>query len=112
LYNALLWAAFEFKVTPPDARFGCTDKGGLMVTPRNKQLAPEMAQQNSSMQQALKITGYPTVWLLYAVKNESNNSFNLNTIGTLGYPQGAEEGKEQFKFLENANAVMAKIKAN
>jgi len=78
--------------------------------PRRKQLPAEQTQQNQSMQQALKVTGYPTVWILFANKKDDSAGFNLNTIGTLGYPQGAEEGKEQFKFLENANSIMARIK--
>ena len=78
--------------------------------PRNKQLPPELVQQNSSLQQALKITGYPTVWILFVNKDISTNNFNLNTIGSLGYPQGAIQGQEELKFLEDANQVMAKIK--
>src|ERR1051326_8305952 len=33
--------------------------------PRMKQLPPDLQQQNNSLQQALRITGYPTVWLMY-----------------------------------------------
>jgi|SRR5665213_3042024 len=79
--------------------------------PKHKQLAPELTQQNNSMQQALKITGYPTVWILFAIKNDSTGSFNLNTIGSLGYPSDGEVGNEQIKFLENANKILARIKA-
>jgi hypothetical protein len=64
------------------------------------------------LQQALKITGYPTIYILFAEKKDAASNFNLNPIGTLGYPQGAEEGKEQVKFLENANNILSKIKAN
>jgi len=80
--------------------------------PRRKQLSPELVQQNNGMQQALKVNGFPTVWLLFATKKDSTSNFNLNTIGSLGYPQGAEEGKEQLKFLENANNLLARIKNN
>lgn len=80
--------------------------------PRRKQLAPELAQQNQGLQQALKITGYPTIYILFAEKKDAASNFNLNPIGTLGYPQGAVEGQEQLKFLENANLIMSKIKAN
>ena len=31
--------------------------------PRMKKLPPELAQQNNSLQQAFKVSGYPTVWI-------------------------------------------------
>jgi thioredoxin-related protein len=76
--------------------------------PRRKQLAPEIAQQNRSLQQAFKVAGYPTIWMFY-VTADPNNSQNINlaALGSLGYPQGAEAGKEEVKFLEDANAVLA-----
>jgi thiol:disulfide interchange protein len=78
--------------------------------PRRKQLPPEIAQQNMALQQALKIAGYPTVWLMYVTPNEENKGLNLVTLGSLGYPQGAEAGKEELKFLSDADAILAKGK--
>jgi thioredoxin-related protein len=78
--------------------------------PRAKPLAPELTKQNSELQQALGVRGYPTVWLMYTEKIDSTNSINLNTLGSLGYPQGAEPGKEQVKFLSDAAQVMANKK--
>jgi thiol-disulfide isomerase/thioredoxin len=78
--------------------------------PRAKPLAPELSKQNAELQQALGVRGYPTVWLMYTEKVESTNSINLNTLGSLGYPQGAEPGKEQVKFLSDAAQVMANKK--
>ncbi len=80
--------------------------------PRTKQLPAELAQQNSGMQQALKVTGYPTCWLLFTAKDAATNNFSLNPVGSLGYPSGAEQGKEQVLFLENANRIMGQIKVN
>lgn len=79
--------------------------------PRRKQLAPELQQQNNSLAQAFQISGYPTVWLFTIVKDSVNaNNVRLNALGSLGYPSGATEGKEEIKFLENANAILAKKK--
>ncbi len=78
--------------------------------PRHKQLSPELTQQNNGLQQALHISGYPTVWLLYTVKDEVTNNYNLNTLGSLGYPAGAEVGKEQVMFLENINRILSQKK--
>jgi len=77
-----------------------------------KQLPAELAQQNRGMQQALKVTGYPTCWLLFTAKDAATNNFSLNPIGSLGYPSGAEQGNEQVLFLENANRIMGQIKSN
>lgn len=79
--------------------------------PRRKQLAPELQQQNNSLAQAFQISGYPTVWLFTIVKDSVNpNNVKLNALGSLGYPSGAIEGKEEIKFLENVNAILAKKK--
>lgn len=78
--------------------------------PRAKPLSPELSQQNAELQQALGVRGYPTVWLLYTQKVDSTNTINLNTLGSLGYPQGAEAGKEEVKFLSDAAQIMANKK--
>jgi len=80
--------------------------------PRQKRLAPEMEQQNNGMQQALKITGYPTVWLIFTTKDEVTNNFNLSTLGSLGYPRDAVVGNEQEKFLSEANLILSEHKQN
>ena len=76
--------------------------------PRKKQLPQELAQQNQSLQQALGIRGYPTVWLMYVNQDKAANNINLATLGSLGYPSGAVPGKEEVKFLEQANEILKK----
>lgn len=76
--------------------------------PRSKPVAPELGKQNAELQQALGVRGYPTVWLMFTEKVDSTNSINLKTLGSLGYPQGAEPGKEEVKFLNDAAAIMPK----
>ena len=78
--------------------------------PRGKILSPELTKQNSELQQALGVRGYPTIWLLYTEKLESSNTINLNTLGSLGYPQGAEPGKEEVKFLNDVTQITSKKK--
>jgi thioredoxin-related protein len=76
--------------------------------PRRKQLPPEIAQQNMSLQQALQVQGYPTVWLMTLEQDKASTNVNINTLGSLGYPSGAEPGKEEVMFLENANGMLKK----
>jgi thiol-disulfide isomerase/thioredoxin len=75
--------------------------------PRRKQLPQELAQQNQALAQAFKIQGYPTIWIFYVTEEKETQNLNLNPLGSLGYPQGAEMGKEEVKFLNDANLVLA-----
>lgn len=81
--------------------------------PRRKQLSPELAQQNNSLQQAFQVQGFPTIWIFTAVQDPSTQKFALTPLGSspLGYPAGSEPGKEEVKFLNDANAVLANVKA-
>ena len=76
--------------------------------PRRKQLPAELAQQNANLQQAFQVAGYPTIWIFTAVQDKATKNFSLNPLGSLGYPAGSEAGKEEVKFLNDANAILAK----
>jgi thioredoxin-related protein len=76
--------------------------------PRRKQLSPELAQQNQNLQQQFQVQGYPTIWMFTAVSDPATKRVNLNALGSLGYPSGAEAGKEEVKFLSEANAILSK----
>jgi thioredoxin-related protein len=76
--------------------------------PRGKQLSPELAQQNNGLQQTFQVQGYPTIWIFFMNKDEQGQKFNLTPLGSCGYPQGAEPGKEEVKFIKDANALLAK----
>ena len=78
--------------------------------PRRKQLSPELTQQNMGLQQAFQVRGYPTIWMFYATTDPATNKLNLAALGSVGYPQGAEMGREEVKFLSDANAVLANDK--
>ena len=74
--------------------------------PRTKQLPPELAQQNASMQQAFGVSGYPTVWLFKTNKNNKEKKFTMDTYGSLGYPAASEPGKEEVTFIQDANKII------
>lgn len=75
--------------------------------PRRKQLAPELVQQNMGLQQAFQVRGYPTIWFFYVNTDENTKQMNISALGSVGYPQGAERGHEEVKFLSDADAVLA-----
>jgi len=58
--------------------------------PRRKTLPDNIRQQNSSMQQTFKVTGYPTVWLFTVELDNASNSFQINPIGKTGYNKSVE----------------------
>jgi thioredoxin-related protein len=74
--------------------------------PRGKALSPELTQQNSSLQQTFGVQGFPTIWMFFLHKKDAG--FDIEALGSTGYPQGAEPGKEEVKFLKDANAILAK----
>lgn len=76
--------------------------------PRRKQLSPELTKQNNELQQVFQVAGFPTIWMFFTSKDQATNKFNIAALGSLGYPQGAEAGKEEFKFLKDANDLLAK----
>jgi protein disulfide-isomerase len=76
--------------------------------PRKTQLPAELAKQNRELQQAFAVTGYPTVWIFNAEKDAKTDHFNLTALGKLGYPRGATPGKEEVKFISDADALLAK----
>ncbi len=80
--------------------------------PRNKPMSEELMQQNRGLQQALQVRGYPTIWLINLNKNADGTSFEIEQLGSLGYPSGAELGKEQLKFLSDVNAILKHKTAN
>ena len=79
--------------------------------PRQKQLPPVLAQQNNSLQQAFKVSGFPTVWMFFMEKDKVTNKMDISPLGSLGYPGDAIPGKEEVKFLSNANKILANEKS-
>lgn len=75
--------------------------------PRGKQQDDKLRQQNQELQQAFQVRGYPTIWIFTLAPNEQTQQMMINAYGSLGYPRGAESGKEEVKFLSDAEEVMA-----
>lgn len=75
--------------------------------PRKKQLPDNLRQQNQSLQQFFGVKGFPTIWVFYINQDEKSKKYLISALGSLGYPSGATVGKEEVKFLETANRVMA-----
>ena len=75
--------------------------------PRRKQLPADLVQQNQSLQQAFGIKGYPTIWMFFISEDGTTKNLNINALGSLGYPSGSEIGKEEVKFLTDADRILA-----
>lgn len=73
--------------------------------PRGKTLSPELQQQNNSLQQTFQVRGYPTIWIFNLNKTADGQKFDIDSYGSLGYPQNAEPGNEQVKFLQDAKSI-------
>jgi len=74
--------------------------------PKNKKLSPELTQQNASLQQTFQVRGYPTIFIFFLNKKADGTNFEIENLGSLGYPQGTELGKEEVKFLKDANLIL------
>lgn len=78
--------------------------------PRFKALPPELSKQNNELQNTFGVKGYPTVWLFQLTPNPDGQGYTVKDASSLGYPVGAVPGKEEQKFLTDANTILAKIK--
>ena len=68
--------------------------------PRRSPQLPEIAQQNSELQQIFQVQGYPTVW--FSTPTTKDGKVNLDKIGSTGYVAGGPS-----KWLEAANQILA-----
>ncbi len=59
--------------------------------PRHKQIPQKNQQQNYAMQNALQVTGYPTVWIFNLDKDPSSGKYNINELGRTGYTPSVGE---------------------
>ncbi len=59
--------------------------------PRKKQIPQKNQQQNFAMQQALQITGYPTIWLLTLDKDAATGKYQINPLGKTGYTPSPDQ---------------------
>lgn len=59
--------------------------------PRRMQIPEKNRSQNAALQQALGITGYPTVWVLEINKDAATGKYQLNQLGKTGYTPTAAQ---------------------
>jgi thiol:disulfide interchange protein len=59
--------------------------------PRRKSLPENIRIQNSNLQQAFQVGGYPTVWVFDLDKNAELNNYNVSALGKTGYQPGPAE---------------------
>lgn len=59
--------------------------------PRRTQIPAKFKQQNAQLQQAFKISGYPTVWVFEMTKDETTGNVNLNGLARTGYKGTVKE---------------------
>lgn len=74
--------------------------------PRNKALSPELQAQNNNLKQQFQVAGFPTIWFFNMKKSTDGSKYEIESLGSCGYPSEPEEGKEEVKFLESANAIL------
>ncbi|MCC6817125.1 MAG: thioredoxin family protein [Saprospiraceae bacterium] len=59
--------------------------------PRGKSIPAKNQQQNQSMQQALQVQGFPTIWLFDLNKKNSNSQYSIDALGSTGYTTTPKE---------------------
>lgn len=55
--------------------------------PRRFQLPKKYKEQNAGLQQAFKVTGYPTIWVFNLGKDDKGQ-FTIDALGKTGYVKG------------------------
>jgi len=73
--------------------------------PRRFPLPENIKKQNKGLQQAFKVTGYPTIWV-FNLGKDSNNQFTIDALGKTGYVKGVSA------FTGGVDAMIAKAAAN
>jgi protein disulfide-isomerase len=59
--------------------------------PRRKEIPQNIREQNSSLQQAFQVGGFPTVWVFNLVKDETKNQYTIEALGRTGYSDTVEQ---------------------
>lgn len=59
--------------------------------PRRFQIPPKNQQLNASMKNALRVTGFPTIWLMELTKDPTSGQYKINGLGKTGYTQSADQ---------------------
>ena len=71
--------------------------------PRRKSLPADLKEQNRGLQQAFRVSGYPTIWVFYLDKDD-NGQFQIDPLGKTGYTKTVKE------FTAGVDQMIAKKK--
>ncbi len=71
--------------------------------PRRKKLPAALQEQNRGLQQAFRVSGYPTVWVFHLDKDDAGQ-FNIDPLGKTGYSKTVKE------FTSGVDQMIAKRK--
>ena len=74
--------------------------------PRRKQLPEALKAQNTSLQQAFQVSGYPTIWVFNLDFDQSIKQFRIEAIGKTGYVAGGPDA-----WIGQTNLILKKNKA-
>ena len=69
--------------------------------PRRTKLPDNIREQNSALQQAFQVRGYPTVWVFHMDKDEGGQ-FQIEGLGKTGYRKTVKE------FTKDIDSMIAK----
>ena len=59
--------------------------------PRRTSLPDKYRKQNSAMQQAFSVRGYPTVWVFNLDKDPDTGKYNIAALGKTGYAPSVDQ---------------------
>lgn len=71
--------------------------------PRRKEIPENIRKQNADLQVAFGVNGYPTVWVFYLDKKDSQ--FSINALGKTGYMNDAKA------FTDGVDAMIQQSKS-
>jgi len=71
--------------------------------PRRKKLSSDLTEQNKGLQQAFRVSGFPTIWVFHLDKDDTGQ-FNIDPLGKTGYSKTVGE------FTKGVDQMIAKKK--
>jgi protein disulfide-isomerase len=74
--------------------------------PRTKTMSSELVKQNRYLQQVFQVQGFPSIYLFLLHKENHEDKYTIENLGSLGYPKVAETGKEELSFIKEADFIL------